>query len=98
MPTYDKVLELTEVLKLDSDNTIKKVTLNVKTFDTTAPSVFAQQPMVAVLTSEDYANSEIVKVSTANTAVDIALWGYEYTNQAEQKKDTQFLTSLIIDF
>lgn len=23
---------------------------------------------------------------------------YEYTNQAEQKKDTQFLTSLIIDF
>jgi len=78
MPDYDKVLELVEVLKLDSDNTIKKVTLNVKTFDTTAPSVFAQQPMVAVLTSEDYANSEVVKVSTANTAVDIALWGYEY--------------------
>tara|TARA_B110000259_G_scaffold161237_1_gene185196 strand:- start:1761 stop:1898 length:138 start_codon:yes stop_codon:yes gene_type:complete len=33
MPTYDKVLELVEVLKIDTDNTIKKVTISVKTFD-----------------------------------------------------------------
>lgn len=79
MPTYDKLLELAEVLKFDSDNTIKKVTLNVKTYDVAVgSSIYAVQPMAAVLSSEDYANSEVVKVSTANTAVDIALWGYEY--------------------
>jgi hypothetical protein len=79
MPSYDKVLELAEVLKFDSDNTIKKVTLNVKTYDVAVgSSVYAVQPMVAVLSAEDLANSEIEKVSTANTAVDIALWGYEY--------------------
>ena len=79
MPSYDKVLELAEVLKFDSNSTIKKVTLNVKTYDVSVgASVFSKQPMVAILSAEDLANSEIEKVSTANTAVDIALWGYEY--------------------
>ena len=79
MPTYDKVLELAEVLKFDSDNTIKKVTLNVKTYDVAVGSnIYAVSPMVAVLSAEDYSNTSISKVSTANTAVDIALWGYEY--------------------
>lgn len=79
MPSYDKVLELAEVLKIDSDNTIKKVTLNVKTYDVAVgSSIYAVQPMVAVLTAEDLANTEVTKVTTANTAVDIALWGYEY--------------------
>jgi len=79
MPTYDKVLELAEVLKFDSDNTIKKVTLNIKTYDVAVGSnIYAVSPMVAVLSAEDYANTSISKVSTANTAVDIALWGYEY--------------------
>jgi len=79
MPTYDKVLELAEVLKIDSDNTIKKVTLNIKTYDiAVGSSIYSVQPMVAVLSADDFANSAIEKVSTANTAVDIALWGYEY--------------------
>lgn len=79
MPTYDKVLELAEVLKFDSDNIIKKVTLNIKTFDeSVGNSIYSVQPMVALLTAEDRANNAITKVSTANTAVDIALWGYEY--------------------
>lgn len=79
MPSYDKVLELVEVLKIDTDNTIKKVTISVKTYDeAVGTSIFSKQPMVAVLSAEDLANSEIEKVSTANTAVDIALWGYEY--------------------
>ena len=70
MPSYDKVLELAEVLKFDSDNTIKKVTLNVKTYDVAVgSSVYAVQPMVAVLSAEDLANSEIEKVSTANTCL-----------------------------
>ena len=79
MPTYDKILELAEVLKFDSDNTIKKVTLNVKTYDVAVgSSIYAVQPMVAVLSAEDYSNTSISKVTTANTAVDITLWGYEY--------------------
>jgi hypothetical protein len=79
MPTYDKVLELVEVLKLDTDNTVKKITINVKTFDVSVgASVFSKQPMIAVLSAEDYANSEVTKVTTANTAFDITVWGYEY--------------------
>lgn len=79
MPTYDKVLELAEVLKFDSDNTIKKVTLNVKTYDVAVgSSIYSVQPMVAVLSTEDISNNEVTKSTTANTAVDIALWGYEY--------------------
>ena len=79
MPTYDKVLELVEVLKLDTDNTVKKITINVKTFDVSAgASVFSKQPMIAVLSAADYANSEVTKVTTANTAFDITVWGYEY--------------------
>ena len=79
MPSYDKVLELSEVLKFDSNSIIKKVTLNVKTYDVAVgSSIYAVQPMVANLTTEDRANTEVTKVTTANTAVDIALWGYEY--------------------
>ena len=79
MPTYDKQLELVEVLKIDTDNTVKKVTISVKTYDeAVGTSVFSKQPMIAVLSAEDYANSEVTKVTTANTAVDITLWGYEY--------------------
>ena len=73
MPSYDKVLELAEVLKFDSDSTIKKVTLNVKTYDVAVgSSIYAVQPMVANSTTEDRANTEVTKVTTANTAVDIA--------------------------
>jgi|TARA_B110000093_G_scaffold153541_1_gene169323 hypothetical protein len=80
MPTYDKVLELVEVLGLDTDNTIKKVTISVKTYDVSVgSSVFSKQPMIAVLSAADYANSSVTKVTTANTALDITLWGYEYT-------------------
>lgn len=79
MPTYDKVLELAEVLKFDTDNVVKKVTLNVKTYDVSVGSgIYSVQPMVANLSAEDRANTEVTKVTTANTAVDIALWGYEY--------------------
>ena len=34
--------------------------------------------MIAVLSAADYANSSVTKVTTANTAVDITLWGYAY--------------------
>jgi hypothetical protein len=79
MPTYDKNLELAEVIKFDSDNIIKRVVLNVKTFDVAIGSnVFDINPMVAILTTEDKANTSIEKVSTANTATDITLWAYEY--------------------
>ena len=79
MPTYDKVLELVEVLKIDTDNTVKKVTISVKTFDVSVgSSVFSKQPMIAVLSAEDYANSEVTKVTTTNSALEITLWGYEY--------------------
>ena len=79
MPTYSKVLELVEVLKIDTDNTVKKVTVNVKTYDAAVgSSVFSKQPMIAVLSSADYANSSVTKVTTSDTAVDITLWGYEY--------------------
>ena len=79
MPTYDKVLELVEVLKIDTDNTVKKVTISVKTFDVSVgSSVFSKQPMIAVLSADDYANSEIAKVTTTNSALEITLWGYEY--------------------
>ena len=79
MPTYDKVLELVEVLIVDADNTVKKTTINVKTYDeSVGASIFSTVPMIAVLSAEDYANSEVTKVTTANTAFDITLWGYEY--------------------
>ena len=79
MPTYDKVLELVEVLRIDTDNTIKKVTISVKTYnETVGSSVFSKQPMIAVLSAADYANSSVTKVTTADTAVDITLWGYAY--------------------
>ena len=79
MPTYSKVLELVEVLKIDTDNTVKKVTIDVKTYDAgVGSSVFSKQPMIAVLSAADYANSSVTKVTTADTAVDITLWGYEY--------------------
>ena len=79
MPTYSKVLELVEVLKIDTDNTVKKVTIDVKTYDASVgSSVFSKQPMIAVLSAADYANSSVTKVTTADTAVDITLWGYEY--------------------
>lgn len=79
MPTYDKVLELVEVLKIDTDNTVKKVTISVKTYDeAVGSSVFSKQPMIAVLSAEDYANSEVTKVTTTNSALEITLWGYEY--------------------
>ena len=79
MPTYSKVLELVEVLKIDTDNTVKKVTIDVKTYDASVgSSVFSKQPMIAVLSATDYANSSVTKVTTADTAVDITLWGYAY--------------------
>ena len=54
MPTYSKVLELVEVLKIDTDNTVKKVTIDVKTYDAgVGSSVFSKQPMIAVLSAAD---------------------------------------------
>jgi len=88
MPTYDKVLELVEVLGLDTDNTIKKVTISVKTYDVSVgSSVFSKQPMIAVLSAADYANSSVTKVTTANTALDITLWGYEYAGSDQYYAD-----------
>lgn len=78
MPTYSKDLELVEVLILGANDPIKKVTISVKTYDVSVPSVFSKQPMIAVLSAEDQANNEVIKVTTANTALDITLWGYEY--------------------
>lgn len=104
MPTYDKILELGEVVKIDADNTIKRVVLNVKTFDVAVGSnVFAINPMVATLTTEDLANTSIEKVSTANTATDITLWAYEYAGgdtyyNAAIKEGAEDTVSNLIEF